>query len=367
MTLHFLGQSAVKMGILRHLLYNFMLKDFIFFVNEVCVCFVYKIRYFCLFDRDFGEGSTLKTAKIRFLEKGEAAKLPKGMKLLPKAVQKKYIERCRPFCLTAEKDVLTGILQTEAENSMTQVWRKNGEKLLEWLKKDGTGIVIPPVEGELPRDILPFADGRRLANLFAFAGAAEALRRLGKNPAECTFLLAGGTEEKWRPALTSMGNEVNHLAIFTAEPEKAAGLTQELFEEYGLLTEVFASPKNPLFRQADVIFGCGMEQRAYEHMLGEGAVWVDLAGNRPVLHRLMEKRADVTVVDGFFFRRGKRQLEGRYAEAEAFLTCPVFRENFQFPLAESARNEVLCELQERGYRLSGFSVLGKRVKIRRKP
>lgn len=309
----------------------------------------------------------MKTAKIRFLEKGEAARLPNGVKLLPRGMQKKYIETCRLYRLTAEKDILTGILQTEAENSMLQVWRKNAVKLMERLKKEGVEIIIPPIEGELPRDILPFADGRRLVNLFAFEGAAEALKRLGKNPAECTFLLAGGTEEKWRTALTSMGNEVNHLAIFTAEPEKAAGLTQELFEEYGLLTEVFASPKNPLFRQADVIFGCGMEQRAYEHMLGDGVVWVDLAGNRPVLHRLMEKRPDVMVADGFFFRIGKRQLEGRYAEAEAFLTCPVFRDNFPFPLEKAARNEMLCELQERGYRVSGFSVLGKRVKIRRKP
>ena len=250
----------------------------------------------------------MKMAKVRFLEKGERAVLPKGGRLLPEAVQKKYIETCRPYRLTAERDVLTGILQTEAENSMTQVWRKNGEKLLERLRKDGTEIIIPPVEGELPRDILPFADGRRLANLFAFAGAAEALRRLGKNPAECTFLLAGGMEEKWRTALTSMGNEVNHLAIFTLDPDSSKELTQELFEERGLMAEVFSSPKNQVFSQADVVFCCGMEQRAYEHMLGDGAVWVDLAGNRPVLHRLMGKRPDVTVVDGFFFRRGKRQL-----------------------------------------------------------
>ena len=203
----------------------------------------------------------MKTAKIRFLEKGEAARLPKGGKLLPKAAQKKYIARCKPYRLTAEKDILTGILQTEAENSMTQVWRKNAVKLLERLKKEGTEIIIPPVEGELPRDILPFAEGRRLTNLFAFAGAAEALKRQGKNPAECRYLLVGGNEDTWRNALTSMGNEVNRLAIFTLDPGSTKELTQELFEERGLMTEVFSSPKNQMFRQADVVFCCGMEQR----------------------------------------------------------------------------------------------------------
>jgi len=309
----------------------------------------------------------LKTAKIRFLEKGEAARLPKGMKLLPKAARKKVVETCRPYRLTAERDVLTGILQTEAENGMTQVWRKNAVKLLERLKKEGAEVIIPPIEGELPRDILPFADGRRLTNLFAFEGAAEALKRRGKNPAECSYLLVGGNEDSWRIALTSAGNEVNHLAIFTLDPDSAKELTQELFEERGLMTEVFSSPKNQVFSQADVVFGCGMEQRAYEFMLKDGAVWLDLAGNRPILRRLMEKRPDVVAVDGFFFKKDGLQTEGRFAEAEAFLSCPIFRENFRFLLAEAARNEMLCELQEKGYVVSGFSALGKRVKIRRNP
>ena len=238
---------------------------------------------------------------------------------------------------------------------------------MERLKKEGVEIVIPPVEGELPRGILPFADGKRLTNLFAFEGAAEALRRQGKHPEECRYLLVGGNEDDWRVALTSMGNEVNHLSIFTLDPNGAKELTQELFEERGLMTEVFSSPKNAVFSQADVVVCCGMEQRAYEHMLGKGTVWVDLAGNRPVLRRLMEHRTDVVVMDGFFFKKEGMQMEGRMAEAEAFLSCSIFRENFPFPLEQAAGKEMLCECKERGYAVSGFSLLGKRVKIRRKP
>ena len=238
---------------------------------------------------------------------------------------------------------------------------------MERLKKEGVEIVIPPVEGELPRGILPFADGRRLTNLFAFEGAAEALRRQGKHPEECRYLLVGGNEDDWRVALTSMGNEGNHLSIFTLDPNGAKELTQELFEERGLMTEVFSSPKNAVFSQADVVVCCGMEQRAYEHMLGKGTVWVDLAGNRPVLRRLMEHRTDVVVMDGFFFKKEEMQMEGRMAEAEAFLSCSIFRENYHFPLEQAAGKEMLCECKERGYAVSGFSLLGKRVKIRRKP
>ncbi|MBQ2879116.1 MAG: hypothetical protein IJE27_00310, partial [Anaerotignum sp.] len=267
----------------------------------------------------------------------------------------------KPYYMEEE----AAVLQTTAEQS--PYFRKQAEKMLEELKQRGTEIIIPPVEGELPQEILPFADGRRLTQLFAFQGAEKILRRQGKNPEECRYLLAGGNEEAWRAALISMGNGVNHLAVFTADTGKAKKLEQELFEEYGLMAEVFASPKHPAFGMADAVFGCGMEQRRYEYMLGEGAVWIDLAGNRPVLRKLAENRTDAVILDGFFFRKGKGQMEGRSAEAEAFLSCPCFRENFSFPLPERAGKEILCELQEKGYALSGFSFLGKRVKIMRKP
>jgi len=307
----------------------------------------------------------MKIAKIRFLEKGEKAVLPKGLNILPQGWQRAYIEKRNPFWLERDKEGLTAVLQTEKGDAMTAVWRKNERKLLERLKKQGVEVVIPPVEGEFLREVLPLADGRRLTNLFAFSGEAEALKRQGKHPGECRYLLAGGSEGAWRSALTSMGNEVNHLAIFTADVREAKKLEQELFEEHGLMAEVFASPKHPAFGEADVVFGCGMEQRKYEYLLKNGAVWIDLAGNRPVLRKLQDARPDVFVADGFFFRRGKRQAEEQFAEAEAFLSCVVFRENWQFPLAEAARKEMLCELKENGYAVSGFSVLGKRVKIKK--
>ena len=308
----------------------------------------------------------MKAAKVRFLEKGETPVVPKGMKILPKGVQKKYIEKRKPYRVDPG-EILIAILQTTAEEGMSSVWRKNARTMLERLKKDGIAIIIPPTTGELPWDILPMAKGKKLMQFFAFAGAKEALRRMGKQSEESRFLLAGGDAEVWRSILLSMGTDVNHLSILTDAKKEAEVLGQELFEEYGLLTEVFASPKNPLFAQADVVFGCGLEQRNYSHILKEGAIFIDLAENRPVLRKLQESRLDVTVIDGFFFRRGEKQMDGSTAEAEAFLSCPIFRENWSFSPEYSVGKEILCELEEKGYAVSGFSIGEKRVKIRKNP
>ena len=309
----------------------------------------------------------MEAARVRFLEEGEEPVLPKWTKLLPRVWRQKKLVDTYPYTLTRVDGVLTGILQAERTAVLTADWRRGASRLLAALEDAGAAIVIPPAEGEFPRERLPFAEGRRLAQLFAFAGAAEALRRQGKNPEESAFLLAGGEPHIWGRVLSSMGNEVNRLAIFTQEPETAEALTQQLYAERGLMAEVFSSPKNPSFAEADVVLSCGMEQRAYEHILKRGCIWLDFAGNRPVLRRLRGLRPDILAAEGFFFRmeEGGEQAEGRLAEARAYLGCEAFREGFS---AEDWDGEQLFSaLQTEGFAVSGFSAFGKKVKIKRKP
>lgn len=310
----------------------------------------------------------MEPARVRFLEEGEEPVLPKWTKLLPQRWRQRKTVDTYPYTLTRVDGVLTGILQAERTAALTADWRRGAVRLLAALEEAGAAIIVPPAEGEFPRERLPFAEGRRLAQLFAFAGAAEALRRQGRNPEESAFLLVGGEPHIWGRVISSLGNEVNRLAIFTQEPETAEGVVQRLYAERGLMAEVFSSPKNAALGAADVVLSCGMEQRAYEHILKRGCIWLDFAGNRPVLRRLRSLRPDISAAEGFFFRmaaEGGEQAEGRLAEARAYLGCEAFREGFS---AEDWDGERLFSaLQEKGFAVSGFSAFGKRVKIKLHP
>ena len=303
----------------------------------------------------------MEPARVRFLEEGEEPVLPKWTKLLPQRWRQRKTVDTYPYTLTRVDGVLTGILQAERTAVLTADWRRGAVRLLAALEEAGAAIIVPPAEGEFPRERLPFAEGRRLAQLFA-------LRRQGRNPEESVFLLAGGEPHIWGRVLSSLGNEVNRLAIFTQEPETAEGVVQRLYAERGLMAEVFSSPKNAALGAADVVLSCGMEQRAYEHILKRGCIWLDFAGNRPVLRRLRSLRPDISAAEGFFFRmvaEGGEQAEGRLAEAMAYLGCEAFRESFA---AEDWDGERLVSaLQEKGFAVSGFSAFGKRVKIKLYP
>ena len=116
-------------------------------------------------------------------------------------------------------------------------------RLLAALEEAGAAIIVPPAEGEFPRERLPFAEGRRLAQLFAFAGAAEALRRQGRNPEESAFLLAGVSRISGGRVLSSLGNEVESPCHLYAGAGNGRGRGAAAFAERGLMAEVFSSPK----------------------------------------------------------------------------------------------------------------------------
>lgn len=302
----------------------------------------------------------MRYGEIRFPEEGERPILPGWTHFLPQAWKNRYLQARCPYRIEDRGTHLLAILQTERAAAMEAPWREAALRMIAELEREGAAILVPPAEGELPPANLPYADGRRLAAIFAFSGAAEALRRLGKEPAAASYLICGGEEGLWRRILSGMGQEVNRLSLFTAEPKKAETIAAEIYAAHGLAMEIFSSPRHPALAAADAILSCGMEQRAYEHSLKRGCFWLDLAGNRPVLRQILQNRPDVAAAEGFFFHLGEKQLEGRFAEAEAFLRCAAFRENWAGDAAG-----LLAALQREGFAPSGFSAFGKRVKLRK--
>lgn len=344
--------------------------------EEKNLFFVYKIKYLSICTKHRAihaenitflrmRGMDMGYGEIRFLAEGEKPLLPGWTRFLPQKWQMRYLLQKCPYQLERQGENLLGILQTERAGAMAADWRRAALRMLAEMEQNGAEILVPPAEGELPLGNLPYADGRRLAAVFAFAGAAEALRRQGKEPAASAYLICGGEEGLWRRLFAGMGQEVNRLAILTQEPQKAERLAAEIYAAQGLALEIFSSPRHPALAAADAVLSCGMEQRAYLYSLKKHCFWLELAGNRPMLRRILQSRPDIAAAEGFFFHLDEKQLEGRFAEAEAFLRCAPFRADWT--REEPPAQGLFAALQEEGFSISGFSAFGKRVKLRKAP
>lgn len=298
---------------------------------------------------------------ITFLRHIHDRILPKWMNRMPEKWKEHYALHHLPF-LQSEMEYGTKIcMQTDKEGYFSPLWREQTKQALEQAKAQGAVIALSAMAADMPKGILPFADGRRLAALFAIEGAALALERMGRSKEEGKYIIADGT---FAPILLDcLPPWINHLGIVTDRPAYYVSYQENCLLEQGLVMEIFSSVGNPIFRDGDAVLSFSKGGRGMVYAMKDNAFFLDLAGNEALLTHFAEARHEIVTADGFFFRHGEREYPSMLAEAHAFCLCPSFR---RFFLEDSDAKEAKEALIELGFSPCGFSIGAHRRKILRR-
>ena len=108
-----------------------------------------------------------KRCEVRCLRQKTQAQVPFWVSYLPAGWRERYILRHRPYVVTEEGEQISISLQTDGNSCYLPVWREAAQQALQEAKASGAVIAVSPLAADLPQDILPFADGRRLTALCA--------------------------------------------------------------------------------------------------------------------------------------------------------------------------------------------------------
>lgn len=270
----------------------------------------------------------MKSVVLNFLRSKEERELPFLVSHLPLSWQESYVLRHCPAVWQEEGSALSVCLQTNKEGYFSAPWREETKKALEEAKEKGAVIALSALAKDLPQGILPFADGKKLAGLFAAEGAALWLKRKGKTVEEVSFLLVDGGEEDIFSVLETLPENINACGILTDRPAAFAFWQEEMLAGRGLVLETISSCGQGLFRQADVVISWQKDGASLVYALKKGAFFLDLAGNQKMMERLASVRRDVAAADGFFFSLPQGKQYGAKAEVAAFLCCEDFRNYF---------------------------------------
>lgn len=264
--------------------------------------------------------------RVRYLKSDEKVNTGKIINVLPEKLKEKYIFFRKPFVINQLEDHYEGVLSVHLGEGLPYNWREKCEELIINMQLEGVTILVPPKEGEFPRDILPFAYGKKLMEILTFIHMKDILEKVyKKNKCEniksietTRFVIAGGDARDLGTLTYFMPLEVNHLAFFHSDLDELEALQEHFFSSRGLPTEMFASPRNPVLAEADVVFLCHNSLLAYEHILKENAIFIDIIGNKNITKKIAESRPDVTVIDGFTYERNDQVYTHEEWEARIY-------------------------------------------------
>ena len=303
-----------------------------------------------------------KRCEVRCLRQKTQEQGPFWVSYLPAGWRERYILRHRPYVVTEEGEQISISLQTDGNSCYLPVWREAAQQALQEAKASGAVIAVSPLAADLPQDILPFADGRRLTALFAGEGVAEALRRMGKDPHACRLVVADGNGVQ--AVLATLPENINHLGVWTDRAEEFMVWQEEMLEERGLVTEVFASLGHAAFRSADAVISCAKDGKGMVYAFAKQAFCLDLGANCGLLHNVTQQRQDVQMADGLCFSIEQGHLLAADAEAWAYCKIEAFRTCFHNWTPQTAK-EAKAALIAAGVRPIGLQLFGKRCKIRK--
>ena len=164
--------------------------------------------------------------------------------------------------------------------------------------------------------------------------------------------------------LATLPENINHLGVWTDRAEEFMVWQEEMLEERGLVTEVFASVGHAAFRSADAVISCAKDGKGMVYAFAKQAFCLDLGANCGLLHNLTQQRQDVQMADGLCFSIEQGHMLAADAEAWAYCKIEAFRTCFHNWTPQTAK-EAKAALIAAGVRPIGLQLFGKRCKIRK--
>lgn len=308
----------------------------------------------------------MKFASICYCKTMDDIRINSIIKRIPKRLLDFYIKKKNPYTCKEvtllEAEGLEIILPLLQEEEYSQKWDEIVTKTLEELKEKEVEIVISPTKGIFPNNIIKIADGKAIFALLLNPVIDKALKYVQKEKKSSEFLIIDGGNFLTNLILDSIYPNVNFLSIYTDRAENFEQRAKEIYEDTGLILQVFSNCKNALLKEADVIINGGCDMENYDYYFKKKSIYLDVNKNRQKLKRLRQKREDMLFIDGLELKIDNAYYTSEVFEAIEYVKNKEFR-NFLSKQYNKEKGEFLRkDLKQYKMGISAFRCNGEIVK-----
>lgn len=309
----------------------------------------------------------MKYAVLKYADNSDEIQINSIIKKMPKAVVDFYIQKVNPYkckdinALGAEGyEITLPLLLAEAEEN----YEKNEgiiKKTIEVFRDKGVDIIIPPNGGVFP-NIMRKADGHIIFAFFIMPAITKALKSLGMDIKTASVLIIDGGNVITNLVLDNIYSQVNFLSIYTDRVQNFDDKIEEIYDETGLNVQVFSNNKNSILKEADIIINAGMDLENYDYYFKRCSIYMDIAGNKQKLRRIMAKRHDMLFIDSIEIKKDDGFYKADVFEAVEYVNNIDFRKFLTSQYNKMKQEELLKHFNSLETTVTVFYCNGKIVK-----
>lgn len=308
----------------------------------------------------------MKFASICYCKTIDDIRINGIIKRMPKRLVDFYIKKKNPYMYKEvtllEAEGLEVTLPLLQEEEYTQKWDEILAKTLEELKEKEVEIIIPPAKCVFPNSTMKIADGKAIFALLLNPVIDKCLKYFQKEKKHSEFLIIDGGNFLTKVILDSVYPYVNFLGVYTDRAEDFEQTAKEIYEDTGLILQVFSNCKNALLKQADVIINGSYDMENYDYYFKKKSIYLDVNKNRQKLKRMRQKREDMLFIDGLELKIDNAYYTTEIFEAVEYVKNKEFR-NFLSKQYDKEKGEFLRkEFKQYGTEICSLRCNGEIIK-----
>ena len=295
-------------------------------------------------------------AEIGYLKEDEKLWVKKYILKLPKAIKEKYF-----FCFVPLK-IEKIKLADEIGYKITLPITKSEENMRlkeRMIKKAVAFFMDKKVEIIINNDYIPIpamflqARGSLLLSYFSYEEIKKYCVNKEIELGKLKIVVKDGGNLETFVVLNRLFGEINHLSVCTDAKMEFTSFYNSIYEETGLVTEIFSNPKSAYMKEADVIINCSSDMENYEYIFKKGALYIECAPIKGKLKRIMERRKDLSFVYETSLKMGEEELKSSQLEALIFIKCKDIKKTVTEFRIEKSDIETAKFLEAAGFVLKG--------------
>lgn len=235
---------------------------------------------------------------------------------------------------------------------------ENIEKLLLELQQKQVDVLLTDCDIVLP-SIIDISYGSVIHSLFILEAAKKAIKRQSKTLQESKFLIVDGKNFVTNIVLEILYPHINYLSIYTENPERFLQKAEEIYEEYGLRLEFFSDTR--LFQEFNIVINCSCGMDNYDYKIQKNAFFFDIAQNEQKMQRLMARRNDLLLSNGFLLKWRNKTYLSKQIEVILRITEPLFYKFLHYEYHKETLINIINLLQQKEITVITLTCFGKRV------
>ncbi len=290
----------------------------------------------------------MKFAEIGYLKEGESLWVSDFVMRLPKRIRDKYFLcfvplKIEPAFVGDAEGIKITLPITSLEQNMT-LYTRMIKKTVSLLMSKEIQIVINEDRIPLPADFIQ-ARGSIAVSYFVSRIFKDACVRHNIKPEDAKVVVTDGKNLETFLVLNSLIGEVNHLSVRTDNKAALEDLADTIFEESGLVTEFFVSPKSSYIKNADVIINCSSDMENFDYVFKKGLIYIEASPFKGKLNRLISRRDDIYFFTNLYTEVCGVNLDAAHMEVLFLIKCAQSKKGMISGCADYKDWEILQNLR----------------------